>query len=167
MRPEGTLLAGSVACALAAACGEGARDAPSAPPPSVAAPPAPSSPAPISPSAVEAELETAPVELLKFQFTSAVKDREPVDRLEVARPGSRVYAHLTLRNRTGRDRGVHVEFLIEGKKRTELDLPVKESWSFRTWGYNTLQAKDRGALVVSVTDDEGHPLGDFTLPIAQ
>jgi hypothetical protein len=96
-----------------------------------------------------------------------VKDREPVDRLEVARPGSRVYAHLTLRNRTGRDRGVHVEFLIEGKKRTELDLPVKESWSFRTWGYNTLQAKDRGALVVSVTDDEGHPLGDFTLPIAQ
>jgi hypothetical protein len=150
---------------FAGACGDRAHPAPSASVSASSAPPPPSV-APISPSAAETELETAPVELLKFQFTSAVKDREPVDRLDAARPGARVYAHLTLRNRTGRDRAVHVEFAVDGKKRTELDLPVKESWSFRTWGYNTMQAKDRGTLSVSVTDDEGHPLGDFTLPIA-
>lgn len=152
----------SILSLLAAACGQSAREAPSA----TASGPVPSSSAaPSAPSAAEAELETRPVELLKFQFTSAVKDREPVDRLDAARPGARVYAHLTLRNRTGRDRAVHVEFAVDGKKRTELDLPVKESWSFRTWGYNTMQTKDTGELTVSVTDDEGHPLGDFTLPI--
>ena len=111
------------------------------------------------------ELETAPVEILKFAFTSGVSAKEPVDKLTSAKPGSRVYAHLTVRNRTGRPRTIHLEFSVDGKKRTELDLKIQESWSFRSWGYNTLQPKDQGTLKVELSDDEGNSLGEYSLPI--
>ncbi len=118
-------------------------------------------------SYADSELSTRPVELLKLQLTSAVKDRMPVDKLAVTHPGDRVYAHLTVRNRTGRPRKVHLLFGVNGKSQTEMDLEVAESWSYRTWGYDTLLKTDKpGKLTLSVTDDEGNPLEDVELPIA-
>lgn len=124
-------------------------------------------PPPSESAAEDDETSTRPMELLKARFTSEVKGREPVDDLKVAHAGKRTYFHLTLRNRTGRERKIHVTFFVNEEKRTELDLDVAESWSFRTWGYNTLRSTDKnGKLRVTVEDDEGYPVADMTLPIA-
>lgn len=107
----------------------------------------------------EQEAETLPLELLKFRFTSEVKAKNPVDTLDHASPGKRVYAHLTLRNRSGRPRKVQLTFKVNDVVRTKLELDVGESWEWRTYGYNTLLAKDTsGTLSLDVDDDEGHPL---------
>ena len=133
----------------------------------VAAHPSARSSAPSSAeAAAEEELSTRPVELLKLRLTSAVKAKEPVDTLEHAKPGERVYAHLTVRNRTGRARKVHVVFRVGGKERSATDLEVSESWSWRTWAFVTLRADEKpGKLEVEISDDEGLPLGEAALPI--
>ncbi|MEO7108874.1 MAG: hypothetical protein ABI183_00435 [Polyangiaceae bacterium] len=116
----------------------------------------------------EDETSTRPMEVLKFQFTSAIDQRKPTDKMVLATPGDRVYAYLTLRNRSGRKRSVHLEFSVNGDKRTEMDLDVAESWSYRTWGYNTILPKDKtGKLTLSVTDDAGNPILDESLPIVK
>lgn len=106
----------------------------------------------------EQEAETMPLELLRFRFTSDVKAKNPVDTLDHATPGKRVYAHLALRNRSGRPRKVHLTFKVNDVVRTEIELDVGESWEWRTFGYNTLNAKDTGTLSLDIDDDEGHPL---------
>jgi Protein of unknown function (DUF2914) len=106
-----------------------------------------------------------PVELLGLTITSAVEKREPVDKLKAATPGTRVYVHLKMRNRSNETRTVHVDFLVNGKLRTPLKLDIEPSWSFRTWGYNTLQANDSGELEVQVYDDSGNALEKVRLPI--
>ncbi|MDI1478198.1 hypothetical protein [Polyangium sp. y55x31] len=123
-----------------------------------------SSSAPASPPA-EPSSERASLELLQLTLTSDVQKKEPVDTLDVAPPGSRVYAHLKLRNRSQDKRKVHVDFLVNGKLRTPLDLTVEPSWSYRTWGYNTMQAGDTGELEVRVLDDGGSTLATARLPI--
>ncbi len=131
-----------------------------------------SAPVPIlvTPSAVaelsaESEMSTRPVEILKFTFTSEVESKNPADSLTTGKPGTKVFAHLVVRNRTGRARKVNVAFELNGKTRTEVELTVDESWSWRTWAYNTIPKDAKGTLRVTVTDDEGHPLGDYSLPI--
>ncbi|MBK9260876.1 MAG: DUF2914 domain-containing protein [Polyangiaceae bacterium] len=106
-----------------------------------------------------------PIELLELTITSGVEKKEPVDKLKAAAPGTRVYAHLKMRNRSSETRAVHVDFLINGKLRTPLKLNIEPSWSFRTWGYNTLQASDSGELEVQVYDDAGTTLERVKLPI--
>jgi hypothetical protein len=134
--------------------------------PDTSAPPTPIVTSTTSSPAVN-EDESRPVEMLKHQFTSAIKDKNPADRLTSAQAGKRVYFHMTVRNRTGRDRKLHVTFLVNGEKRSEVDLTVAESWSYRTWAYNTLQSKDtKGKLEVQITDDEGNPIVDETLPLS-
>lgn len=131
-------------------------------------PPPSSAPSPSTPSSgtYEDETSTRPVEVLKFQFTSGVNGRVPVDKMTTAVPGDRVYGYLTVRNRTGRPRQVHFEFSVNGETRTVKDLDVSESWSYRTWAYNTISRKDKpGKLTLVVTDDEGHPLVEESLPI--
>ncbi len=116
--------------------------------------------------AADDETSTRPVELLKLVFASDVKDKAPVGPLQTAKTGERVYAHLTLRNQSGRPRKVHLEFAVDGEKRTTVDLFVGESWSWRTWAYNTILPKDAGKkLTLEVTDDAGHPLFEGALPI--
>jgi hypothetical protein len=97
--------------------------------------------------------------------TSAVEKKEPVDKLKSVTPGTRVYAHLKMRNRSDEKRTVHVDFLINGKMRTPLKLDIDPSWSFRTWGYNRVQASDSGELEVQVYDDAGTMLESVRLPI--
>lgn len=106
-----------------------------------------------------------PLQLLRFSFTSEVKGKEPVDRLERGVPGERVYAHLAFRNRGDESRPVHVVFRVNGERRTKLDLKVEPSWSYRTWGFNTLKVDDKGELTVTVTDDEGLVLVEEKLPV--
>ncbi len=106
-----------------------------------------------------------PVELLALTVTSNVEKKEPVDKLKAATAGARVYAHLKMRNRSDEKRTVHVDFLVNGKLRTPLKLDIDPSWSFRTWGYNTLQAGDTGELEVQVYDDAGTMLERVRLPI--
>jgi hypothetical protein len=121
--------------------------------------------APLSSAAVDDELSTKPLQILKFRFTSGIKNRDPVDKLEHAKPGERVYAHFAVRNRTGRKRQITVVFAIDGKEKTKVDLAIDQSWEWRTWAYNTVAATEKGTLTLSVTDDEGHPLLDEKLPI--
>ncbi|MFO0759028.1 MAG: DUF2914 domain-containing protein [Byssovorax sp.] len=128
---------------------------------STAAPPKASPP----PTASAAPEKTT-VELLRFTLTSEIKAKEPVDHLESAEPGQRVYAHLAVRNRTGGARRVTLRFIVNGDERSTVDLNVEQSWSYRTWGYNTVRAGDKsGELVVEVRDDQGELLKKATLPI--
>jgi hypothetical protein len=128
---------------------------------SAAAPP----PTPQAPATQASASSRAPLELLKLALTTGVEKKVPVDTLDVAAPGERVYAHLTIRNRSGERRKVHVDFLVNGKLRTPLELDVEPSWSYRTWGYNTLQASDRGELEVRVLDESGATIATSKLPI--
>lgn len=116
----------------------------------------------VTPSAPPARI---PVELLGLTITSAVEKKEPVDKLKAITPGMRVYAHLKMRNRSTEKRTIHVDFLVNGKLRTPLKLDIDPSWSFRTWGYNTIQTSDSGELEVQVFDDAGTMLERVRLPI--
>jgi hypothetical protein len=107
----------------------------------------------------------APLELLKLTLTSEVKKKEPVDTLEAVGAGKRVYAHLAIRNRSNDTRKIAVTYVVNGKPRPPVDLEVEPSWSYRTWGYNTLPAGEKGKLEVRVTDDAGAVLGTATLSI--
>ncbi len=96
------------------------------------------------------------IQMLAFAFTSEVKNREPSDKLDAAGPGQRVYAHLTVRNRTGATVPLTLTFSVNGEERSKVDLKADASWSFRTWGYNTLRKGDlTGELVVEIRDDQG------------
>ncbi|MEO7329291.1 MAG: hypothetical protein ABI193_11975 [Minicystis sp.] len=129
---------------------------------SIAAAPA-KAPAPASASAAQEKL---PLQILRFTLTSEVKAKEPVDKLEVAETGQRVWAHLAVRNRTGASKRLTLRFLVGEEERSSVDLTVESSWSYRTWGYNTLRASDKsGELNVEVRDDEGALLQRATLPI--
>jgi hypothetical protein len=133
----------------ASALASGASAAPAPPPPP---PPATSASAQAAPAAER-------LQVLKLTFTSDVKNKEPVDTLEVGSPGQRVYAHLAMRNRTGAAKTMQLVFRVRGEKRSSIDLKVEPSWSFRTWAYNTLQAGDAGKeLEVTVLDDDASVL---------
>ena len=137
-------------------------DAAPPPPPAPSARPAPPPPAPSASSTPE----KPPLQLLKLVFTSEVKNREPVDKLDHAQPGQRVWVHLTLRNRGADVRPISVGFQVNGDARTRVDLKVDPSWSYRTWAYNTLRAGDAaGELVVDVRDDAGTVVTTARLPI--
>ncbi len=99
-----------------------------------------------------------PMELIKFMFTSGVEGKDPRDKLAIARPGQRVYSYFVMRNRSGRERCVKVELRVNGKRRTVLTLKVGKSWSWRTWGYNTLRHDDDGILAAVVRDDQGREI---------
>jgi hypothetical protein len=105
------------------------------------------------------------VELLAFQLTSGVKNKEAVDKLASAPPGERVYAHLTVRNRTSGPQRVSVSFRVNDDERTMVDLTVEKSWSWRTWAYVTLRKEDKGTLMVHAFDDHGAELGTESIPI--
>lgn len=105
------------------------------------------------------------LQLLKMTLTSAVKDKEPVDKLEAASAGERVYAHLALRNRTEEMRQVELIFQVNGSTRSHVVLDVEDSWQWRTWAYATLREGDSGELTVIATEIDGPELRRATLPI--
>ena len=140
-----------------AGCKDPPRDTP-APAPSesaqvIVAPPKP------APSAAP-----KPLELMSFQLTSGIYEKDPVDDLSSAKPGDRVYAHFKLKNK-GERRILKLVFKVNGAVRTSLDLKVEPSPSFRTWGFNTLRANDTGELSVTATDDAGTVIADKTIAI--
>ncbi len=140
----------------AGAADAGARVAPT--PPTSAAPPPSSSASPEKPT----------LQLLKLVFTSEVKNKEPVDKLDRAQPGQRVWVHLTMRNRTGDTRPITVVFRVNGDQRSKVTLKIEHSWSYRTWAYNTLRASDlTGQLVVEIRDENGGAIANESLPIRQ
>jgi hypothetical protein len=107
-----------------------------------------------------------PMQVLRFVFADSVKGRKPGTKLFIARPGQRVYGHLTIRNRSGRDRCLRFVFRVNGKKRTELIHKIGKSWSWRTWAYNTVHRDDgQGQLQLEVIDDQGVTLLDKRLPV--
>lgn len=132
--------------------------APPKPTPTTTASPAPSTtalPGTTGRPGATASPTSGELKVLKVVFTSAVKDKEPADKLDAAKAGQRVYAHATLRNRTDGPRPVVLAFLVDGATRTKIDLTVEQSFSFRTWGYVTLRDSDKGDLVVEVRDAAG------------
>jgi hypothetical protein len=113
-----------------------------------------------------ASAEKPSLQILKFVFTSDVKNREPVDKLERAQPGQRVYVHLTMRNRAPDTRPITVVFRVNNDQRSKVDLKVESSWSFRTWAYNTLRAGDlTGVLTAEIRDEGGFTIATRDLPI--
>jgi hypothetical protein len=106
------------------------------------------------------------VELLGLVLTSGIASKDPVDVVEQAKAGERVYAHLTIRNRTGRPREVVLRFHVEGVERANVPLEIGESWSWRSWGYATPRPADVGKkLTIELVDDEGRTLAERTLPV--
>jgi hypothetical protein len=110
--------------------------------------------------------EKAPLQLLRLTLTSAVKDKEPVDELEAVGPAQRVWAHLAIRNRSSDARRITLIFRVNGEERSTVDLKVEPSWSYRTWGYNTLRASDKsGELTLEVREIGGPLLTTARLPV--
>lgn len=106
------------------------------------------------------------MKLLKMTLASGVRDKEPIDKLASAKPGQRVWAHVTLRNRTGFAREIDLVFRVDGKERSRVTLTVEHSWSFRTWGYVTLRSTDTtGDVTVTVVNDSGDELATAKIPI--
>jgi hypothetical protein len=154
-------LAGLPGCDDKAHAGQPDAEAPPPSAPSVRPPSPPAPPASSSPPA-----EKPPLQILKLVFTSEVKNKEAVDKLERAQPGQRVYVHLTARNRGSEARPITMAFKVNGDARSKVDLKVDPSWSYRTWGYNTLRASDQtGELTVEVRDDTGAVITTARLPI--
>jgi len=152
--------------AALAGCDERAAASPA---PDAAPPEAPKSPS-TTPSAAPAPsgsaAERAPLQVLKLVFTSEVKNKEPVDKLEAIKPGERAWAHLTMRNRGAEARPIAMVFKVNGEQRSKVDLKIDPSWSYRTWAYSTLRAGDvSGELVVEVRDDDGAVITTARLPI--
>jgi hypothetical protein len=108
-----------------------------------------------------------PMQLLKLTWTSAIERRDPKDTLRVARPGERAYAHLRVRNRSGRERCLKLSFRVGGKERSQVTLRIGKSWNWRTWAYNTLKSDDRTPLTLVAIDDQGATLFESTLPVVR
>ncbi len=108
-----------------------------------------------------------PLELLQFRITSGIENKKAKDTLTTAVPGQRVWAHLTIRNRSATTRQVRLVFRVNGDERTTVSLDIDPSWSFRTWGYNTLRDLDTGELDIEVTDDTGKVMVSDKLPIVR
>ncbi len=159
-----------LACALlAVACDEPGKPGADGGAPSAKGAPAgpggaPSGRATAAPTKI-AETPADGVELQKFVLTSAVKSKEPADLLDAAKPGQRVYGHLTVRNRTDGPKRVSLSFRVNGDERTLVDLTIEKSWSWRTWAYVTLRKEDKGELTVHAFDDHGAELGTQSIPI--
>jgi hypothetical protein len=167
--------------ALAVACNSGCDRRADASTPDASAPdagasdagppakPAPTASASSSPRAApsgSATAEKPSLQILKFVFTSDVKDKEPVDKLERAQPGQRVYVHLTMRNRASETRPITVVFRVNNEQRSKVDLKVESSWSYRTWAYNTLRTGDlTGVLTAEIRDEGGFTIATRDLPI--
>lgn len=137
-----------------------------------AAPPPPSPPTatasarpPTAPSATSSAAAAGELKVLKMVLTSEVKKKEPIDKLDSASPGQRVWAHVTLRNRTDATKPITLAFLVGGAERAKIDLKADPSWSYRTWGYVTLRAGDTGELVAEVRDDAGVVMERARIPI--
>jgi len=128
-----------------------------------AAPASSPKPSPAKPTPTETVADG--VDLLKMELTSEVKNKEPVDKMDSAKPGERVYAHLTVRNRTSGQQRVSLSFRINDEERTMVDLKVEKSWSWRTWAYVTLRKDDKGELTVHAFDDHGAELATKSIPI--
>ena len=145
-----------------------ASPAPDAAPPPTAAPVVTGTSAPsASPSGSgSAAGEKGELKALKLVFTSEVKNKEPVDKLDSAKAGQRVWAHLTMRNRTAETQPIALVFRVNGEERSRVDLKIDPSWSYRTWAFNTLRAGDAsGELVAEVRDGEGKLISSARLPI--
>jgi hypothetical protein len=144
-------------------CDERADASPgdAAPPPPAPAPLASAAPAASS----SASIEKGELRVLKAVFTSEVKNKEPAGALESAKPGQRVWAHLTVRNRGDAARTLTLVFKVGGAERSTVDLAIDPSWSFRTWGYVTLRKTDVGEVRFEVKDEGGVILSSGTLPI--
>lgn len=106
-----------------------------------------------------------PMQVLRFTFTDGIEGKDPKSKLSVAKAGQRVYAHLAMRNRSGKKRCLHLTFRVGGKKRTEVTLPIGKSWQWRTYAYNTLRADDDKPLELTVTDDQGALVLKKMLPV--
>jgi hypothetical protein len=134
-----------------------------------AAPPAPTTTASArprpAPSATGAAAAAGELKVLKMVLTSEVRKKEPVDKLTSAAPGQRVWAHVTVRNRTDATKPIKLAFIVGGSERTKIDLKVDPSWSYRTWGYVTLRDGDVGELVVEVRDEGGAVMERARIPI--
>ena len=166
-RAGGLFVALCVTCSSVSACSDGQGSA-SGPATAATAALSGSAAAPAK-SATSAPKPPPPpadgVELQKFQLTSAVKNKDPVDQLDSAKPGQRVYGHLTVRNRTAGPQRVSVSFRVNDDERSMVDLTIEKSWSWRTWAYVTLRKDDKGELTVHVFDDHGAELGKETIVI--
>ena len=121
--------------------------------------------APSARSSGAAEVPSDHVELQKFVLTSGVKAKDPVDVLDSAKAGQRVYGHVTVRNRTAGSKRVSLSFRVNGDERTMVDLDIEKSWSWRSWAYVTLRKDDKGEVTVHVFDDHGAELATESIPI--
>jgi hypothetical protein len=130
----------------------------------------PSSAAPLSTApakaSASAEKREPVFEVLRMTLTSGVRSRNPIDALEAAEAGQRVWAHVTARNRTGAQKRISVVFHVNDEERSTVDLKIDPSWSYRTWGYVTLKPADAGhELHVEVRGEGGALLAEDSLPI--
>ncbi len=152
----GTLLPLLLATTLLAACADDPRPAAT-----TATPPSSAAPARTTAPAAPADH----IELQKFVLTSGVKAKDPVDDIDAAKPGQRVYGHVTIRNRTAGSKRVTLSFRVNGDERSMVDLDIEKSWSWRSWAYVTLRKEDKGELTVHVFDDHGAEMATKSIPI--
>lgn len=173
-----SVLGSSLLAAVVAACSpgraSGGPEADATAPPTTSgtspapgtAPPAAGQPSAAPTHGAEPDDAQGEMKLLKMTLASSVRDKEPVDKLTSAKPGQRVWAHVTMRNRTGFAREIDLVFKVGGKERSRVTLNIENSWSFRTWGYVTLRPTDTsGEVTVTIVNDSGDEIATAKLPI--
>jgi hypothetical protein len=166
MRTTATITVLLTCAVLCGACDDDGKPTPDAGAPSgSASAPVPSARGAAPPAPSASSEDATQVELQRFTLTSAVKDKEPADKLDTGKPGTRVYGHLAVRNRTAGPRRVSLSFRVNGDERSMVDLSIDKSWSWRTWAYVTLRKEDKGELVVIAFDERGNELGKKAIPI--
>ncbi|MCL2825135.1 MAG: DUF2914 domain-containing protein, partial [Polyangiaceae bacterium] len=62
-------------------------------------------------------------------------------------------------------RKLRLQFYVNEQRRTQVELKVDKSWSYRTWAYNTLLLSDKGTMRLEITDDQGDVLADTSVQI--
>src|SRR5262249_23066864 len=128
--------------------------------------PSPSASASTPKAAASTEKPAPAFEVLRLTLTSGVKAKNPIDSLEAAEAGQRVWAHVTMRNRTGAPKRISVVFHVDDEERSTTDLKVDPWWSYRTWAYVTLKPPDAGSeLRVEVRGEGGTLLAEDAIPI--
>lgn len=150
--------------ASVAGCGPKAEGSPSASAAASTAAPPPTPPP--TPSVSQSASPKVALQVQRFVLTSDVKGKEPVDELATAAAGKRLYAHLQVRNR-GETRPLRLEFRVDGNLRSKIDLEVIHSWSYRTWGYNTLRATDVGLTAEAKILDGDEVVASAKIPVGK
>lgn len=123
----------------------------------------PAAPASTAPVAAPAEKAVGSVQILKMVLCQDVKDRGPVQELNVTKVGSMVVGWTQVE--TAEDVTLTHRWIHEGETVSDIPLQVKGGAPYRTWSRKTIS--DAGNWKWQVLDPKGAVLKEVTFTAAE